>query len=57
MKKQSETEKFNDVMDKLLAVPYSALKKKLDEEKQQKEKKKSIKTSSSARASRSGKLG
>lgn len=35
MKKEQsdEMEKFNNVMDKLLAVPYSELKKKLDEEK------------------------
>jgi len=38
-KKQSETEKFNNVIDKLLSVPHSELKKKLDEEKQTKKKK------------------
>ncbi len=50
MKKKNETEKFNDVMDRLLSVPHSELKKKLDEEKQAK-KKKPVKTSSSDRAS------
>lgn len=43
--KDNETDKFNDVMDKLLSVPYSELRKKLDEEKANK-KKKSVKTSS-----------
>lgn len=36
MKQKTEFEKFDDVMEKLLAVPYSELKKKLDEEKQAK---------------------
>lgn len=39
MKKESEFEKFNVMMDKLLAVPYSELKRKLDEEKKEKERK------------------
>ncbi len=41
MKRKTEFEKFDDVMGKLLAVPYSELKKKLDEEKQAKKEKKS----------------
>lgn len=40
MKQKTEFEAFNDVMDKLLAVPYSELKKKLDEEKKAKKEKK-----------------
>ncbi len=40
MKGKTEFEEFNDVMDRLLAVPYSELKKKLDEEKQNKKAKK-----------------
>lgn len=38
-KESKEQEKFNDVMDKLLAVPYSELQKKLEEEKKGKKKK------------------
>jgi hypothetical protein len=49
-RKESETEKFNAVMDQLLSVPHSELKKKLDEEKKAK-KKKPAKTSSSVRVS------
>jgi hypothetical protein len=49
MKKKTELEKFNDVMDQLLSVPHSELKKKLDEEKQAK--KKPVKASSSDRVS------
>lgn len=36
MKPKNEFEKFDDVMDKLLSVPYSELQKKLDEEKEAK---------------------
>lgn len=50
MKQKNEMDKFNDVMDKLLTVSYSDLKKKLDEEKAAK-KKKPVKTSSSDRVS------
>ena len=39
MKDKSEFEAFNETMDKLLSVPYSELKKKLDEEKETKKKK------------------
>jgi hypothetical protein len=35
-KEGNEFEKFNETMDKLLSVPYSELKKKLDEEKEAK---------------------
>lgn len=55
MKKESEFEKFNEMMDKLLAVPYSELKKKLDEEKKEKEKKREHRTISDARVSRKSK--
>ena len=41
MKQKTEFEKFDDVMDKLLSVPYSELKKKLDKEKKIKKGKKS----------------
>jgi hypothetical protein len=58
MKKEqsNEMEKFNDVMDKLLAVPYSELKEKLDEEKRTKGRKKAGKQSISvSRASQKAK--
>lgn len=47
--KESEFEKFDDTMDKLLAVPYSELKEKLEEEKSAKtmQKKKPINAASS----------
>ncbi len=48
MKKDTEFEAFNETMDKLLSVPYSELKKKLDEEKETKKKKKQRKTTSSS---------
>jgi hypothetical protein len=40
IKESDELDKFNDVMDKLLSVPYSELKKKLDEEKEAKKNRK-----------------
>jgi inner membrane protein involved in colicin E2 resistance len=40
MKKKSEFEQFDKVMDGLLAVPYSELQKRLEEEKRAKEKQK-----------------
>ena len=36
MNEKTEFERFDDVMSKLLTVPYSELKKKLDEEKEAK---------------------
>ncbi|HEY0459320.1 MAG TPA: hypothetical protein VGC97_09310 [Pyrinomonadaceae bacterium] len=39
-KEPTEQEKFNETMDKLLSVPYSELKKKLDEEKEAKKNRK-----------------
>ena len=51
-KQSDESQKFDKMMDGLLAVPYSELKKKLEEEKEhKKEKKKPVKTSSSGRVS------
>jgi hypothetical protein len=52
-KKSDELEKFNNVMDGLLAVPYKELQQKLEEEKQNKEKqgKKRITSASSSRVS------
>jgi hypothetical protein len=38
MKKKTEFEKFDKVMDGLLSVPYSELQKKLEEERREKEK-------------------
>lgn len=38
--KESEFDKFDDAMDKLLAVPYSELQAKLEEEKRAKAKRK-----------------
>ena len=56
MKKQTEFEKFDAVMNGLLAVPRSELTEKLEQEKRAKEKKKRSKTASSSRvaASRKG---
>lgn len=55
-KEQSEEmKKFDETMDRLLAVPYSELKKKLDEEKEQKEKKRGNRSISASRASRKSK--
>lgn len=55
-KRTSEFESFDKVMDGLLAVPYSELQKKLEEEKRAKQKKKKRSTSTaSVRASSSGK--
>jgi len=50
-KKESEFEQFDKVMDGLLAVPYSELQKKLDEEKRAKEKQKERRVTSSSPAS------
>ena len=57
MKRQSESENFNSVMDGLLAVPYSELQKKLEEEKRakQKKKKRPTSTASSVHTSSAGK--
>jgi len=57
-KKADEFEKFNETMEKLLAVPYSELQKKLEDEKCDKEKKRQKKsTSSSGRVSSKRVLG
>lgn len=40
MKNKTEFEEFDKVMDGLLAVPYSELQKKLEEERQEKAEKK-----------------
>jgi len=55
MKKNSEFEKFDKVMDGLLSVPYSELQRKLEEEKQAKAKQKEERATSpaSSRASSS----
>lgn len=54
---QSKFEQFDKVMDGLLAVPYSELQKKLEEEKRDKAKHKRKRTTSpaSGHASSSGK--
>ncbi len=58
MKQRSEFEKFDAVMDGLLAVPHSELQRKLEAEKRAKEKKKRSKTASSrASASHKGRAG
>jgi inner membrane protein involved in colicin E2 resistance len=44
--KRSEFEKFDNVMGGILAVPYSELQKKLEEEKQGKAKRKKQRTTS-----------
>ena len=49
-KPSPEFEKFDKVMDGLLAVPYSELQQKLEEEKREKEKGKRVKTSPASRA-------
>ncbi|HKZ76890.1 MAG TPA: hypothetical protein VJ124_01095 [Pyrinomonadaceae bacterium] len=54
-KSSSEFERFDAVMDGLLAVPYSELQKKLEKEKQAKAKKKKRPTSTASRASSSRK--
>ena len=55
--KTSELDNFNEVMDGLLAVPYSELQKKLEEEKREKAKQKERRATSSpaSRASSSPK--
>jgi hypothetical protein len=58
MKQKSEFGRFDQVMRGLLAVPYSELQKKLEEEKRAKakhKKKRPTSTASSVRASSSGK--
>ena len=51
-KKASESDRFNRVMDGLLAVPYKELQRKLEEKKMAKaERKKRAKTSPASRAS------
>jgi hypothetical protein len=46
-KQSDEFEKFDQVMDGLLSVPYSELQKKLEEEKREKEKGKGRRPTSS----------
>ncbi len=57
MKEKGEFDKFDEVMGGLLAVPYSELQKKLEEEKQAKAKQKEKRATSpaSSRASSSRK--
>lgn len=52
MKQKPEFEKFDKVMDGLLAVPYSELQKKLEEEKREKVKEKKKKGDESRKESR-----
>jgi hypothetical protein len=57
-KTSEEFDRFDKVMDGLLAVPYSELQKKLEKEKRDKDKhkkKRPTSTASSSRASASGK--
>ncbi len=49
--KSSEFQAFDDLMGKLLKVPHSELKAKLDAEKRAKERKRRLKSSSVSRAS------
>jgi hypothetical protein len=46
-RKESEFEKFDETMEKLLSVPYSELQKKLADEKKKKEKKRTKRPTSS----------
>ena len=55
MKKQTEFEKFDSVMSGLLAVPYSELQQKLEEEKRAKHKRKRPTSTASSRVSASRK--
>jgi hypothetical protein len=55
MKNKTEFEKFDEVMEGLLSVPYSELQKKLEEEKREKEKGKRAKTSPASPSSSSRK--
>jgi hypothetical protein len=48
----TEFQQFDDLMGKLLAVPHSELKAKLEAEKRQKTKEQKAKPSASSRASR-----
>lgn len=50
MKKKTEFEEFDKVMDGLLSVPYSELQKKLEEERQEKEKEKGRRATSAPAA-------
>ena len=50
-KNNSEYEKFDGMMQKLIKVPHSTIKAKLDAEKRAKQKRKPKKTSASGRAS------
>jgi hypothetical protein len=54
-KGQTESEKFNKVMDGLLAVPYSELQKKLEQDRKAKTQKKRATSSPASRAASSGK--
>ncbi|HZE72571.1 MAG TPA: hypothetical protein VE135_23930 [Pyrinomonadaceae bacterium] len=51
-KNTNEFDKFDKVMDGLLAVPYSELQKKLEEEKQNKGKRKRKRVTSTSHVSR-----
>jgi hypothetical protein len=50
-KPQTESDRFDKVMDGLLAVPYKELQQKLDEEKRAKAQRKKRTTSPASRAS------
>ena len=51
-KRTDEFERFDETMEKLLAVPYSELQKKLADEKKQKEKKRAKRPASSRASSK-----
>jgi predicted GIY-YIG superfamily endonuclease len=46
--KQSELERFNELLDKVLSVPHETIKQALDKEKTEKKKKKRKKKSTSS---------
>lgn len=48
-KNMNEQEKFENLFDKLIAVPHADIKQKLDDEKRAKKRKKSKKSSASGR--------
>jgi hypothetical protein len=50
MKKKTEYDNFTELTDKVLAVPHSEIKAKLDAEKRAKKRRKSKKSSASGRA-------
>jgi hypothetical protein len=52
LEQSDEFEKFDNVMDGLLSVPYSELQKRLEEEKRGKEKQKGKRAKASPSASR-----